>query len=106
MDKELIFKTMKIHPLSDYILVEPIEEENKTKVGIIIPETAEKEKPQKGKVIATGSGRIDKNGKRIPLEVKKGDIVIFKKYAPDEVKVNNKEYLVIKEEDIIAKVEE
>ncbi|MCD6412508.1 co-chaperone GroES [bacterium] len=97
---------VKIRPLADYILVEPIEEESKTKAGIIIPETAEKEKPQKGKVIATGPGRLDENGKRIPLEVKKGDIVLFKKYAPDEIKINGKEYLVIKEEDIIAKVEE
>jgi len=96
---------MKLHPLADYVIVEPIEETT-TKSGIVIPETAEKEKPQKGKVIAVGAGRIEENGKRIPVEVKKGDIVLFKKYAPDEVKIEGKEYLVIKEEDIIAKVED
>ena len=97
---------MKIKPLGDNIFVESIEEEEKTKSGIVLPDTAEKERPQKGKVVYVGPGRLDENGKRIPIEVKKGDIVLFKKYAPDEIKVGNKEYLVIKAEDILAILEE
>ena len=95
---------MKIKPLADNIFVESVEEE-KTKSGIVLPETAEKDRPQKGKVVFVGPGRVDENGKRIPLEVKKGDIVLFKKYAPDEIKVENKEYLVIKADDILAVLE-
>ncbi len=94
---------MKIKPLYDHILVERIEEEVK-KGGIIIPDTA-KEKPQQGKVIAVGSGRRDDKGNKIPLEVKKGDIILFGKYAGTEVKVEDKEYLIIREEDILGIVE-
>lgn len=93
---------MKIIPLSDHILIEPIEEKDKTKGGILLPETAEKERPQKGKVIAVGSGRKTESGKIIPLEVKVGDIVLFTKYGPTEIKVDDKEYLIAKEEDILA----
>ena len=94
---------MKIKPLYDHILVERIEEEIK-KGGIIIPDTA-KEKPQQGKVIAVGSGRRDDKGNKIPLEVKKGDIILFGKYAGTEVKVEDKEYLIITEGDILGIVE-
>jgi len=95
---------MKIKPLADHILLEGVE--TKTASGLIIPEGTEKEKPEQGKVVAVGSGKLDDNGKRIPLEVKKGDIVLFKKYGPDEVKVDNKNYLIAKEEDILAIIEE
>ncbi len=94
---------MKIRPLADHILIETVEA--KTASGLIIPESAEKEKPEQGRVVAVGSGKLDDQGKRIPLEVKKGDIVLFKKYGPDEVKVDDKEYLIAKEEDILAIME-
>ncbi|MBI2068521.1 MAG: co-chaperone GroES [Candidatus Yanofskybacteria bacterium] len=91
----------KIKPLSGHILLEPLREEKK-KGGIILPETAEKERSEKGKVIAVGAGRPDKDGKKVLMEVKKGDIVIFTKYGPNEVKVGDKEYLIAKEDDILA----
>lgn len=94
---------MKIKPLHDHILVERIEEEVK-KGGIIIPDTA-KEKPQQGKVIAIGSGRKDEKGNRIPLEVKKGDTILFGKYAGTEMKIEEKEYLIIREDDVLGIVE-
>jgi chaperonin GroES len=96
---------MKIKPLADHILIEPIKEEEKTKAGILLPETAEKERPEQGKVIATGPGRKTSAGKIIPLEVKPGDKVLFTKYGPNEIKVNDKEYLIAKEEDILAILE-
>jgi chaperonin GroES len=94
---------MKIRPLYDHILVERIEEEMK-KGGIIIPDTA-KEKPQQGKVIAIGGGRKDDKGKKIPLEVKKGDTILFGKYAGTEIKIEDKDYLIIREDDILGIVE-
>ena len=94
---------MKIRPLYDHILVERIEEDMK-KGGIIIPDTA-KEKPQQGKVIAVGGGRKDDKGKKIPLEVKKGDTILFGKYAGTEVKIETHEYLIIREDDILGIVE-
>ena len=90
----------KIKPLSDHVLIEPLREE-KRKGGIILPETVDKEKQEKGKVIAVGSGKV-KDGKRVPLEVKKGDVVLFTKYGPNEIKIGGKEYLIAKEEDILA----
>jgi chaperonin GroES len=96
---------MKIKPLSGYILIEPIKEEEKTKSGILLPETAEKERPEQGKVIAVGNGKKTSSGKVIPLEVKVGDRVLFTKYGPNEIKVDNKEYLIAKEEDILAIIE-
>lgn len=90
-----------IKPLSDHILLEPVREEKK-KGGIILPDTVDKERPEKGKVVAVGPGRVDKDGKRIALEVKKGQLVLFKKYGPDEIKVDEKEYLIAREEDILA----
>lgn len=94
---------MKIKPLQDRILVERVEEEIK-KGGIIIPDTA-KEKPQQGKVIAVGSGRIDEKGNRIPMEVKKGDYILFGKYAGNEVRLDDKEYLIMREDDVLAIIE-
>lgn len=90
-----------IKPLSDHLLLEPLREEKK-KGGIILPDTVDKERPEKGKVVAVGPGRVDKDGKRVPMEVKKGQIVLFKKYGPDEIKVGEKEYLIAREEDILA----
>ena len=95
---------MKIRPLRDNILLEPLKEERK-RGGIILPDTVEKERPEKGRVLAVGSGKIDKDGKRIPMEIKKGDIVLFTKYGPNEVKVDGKEYLIAREEDIVAVIE-
>ncbi len=96
---------MKIKPLSDHILIEPIKEEEKTKAGILLPDTAEKERPEQGKVIAVGPGKKDKTGKSIPLDVKPGDTVLFTKYGPSEIKVDNKEYLIAKQEDVLAIIE-
>ncbi len=96
---------MKIKPLSDHILLEPIKEEEKTKTGILLPETAEKERPEQGKVIAVGPGRKTSSGKIIPVAVKVGQKVLFKKYGPDEIKVDGKEYLIAREEDILAVIE-
>ena len=93
---------MNIQPLHDRVIVKRVEEEGKTKGGIIIPDTA-KEKPQEGLVIAVGSGRIEEEGKKkVPLEVKKGDRVLFSKYAGTEINIEGEEHLIMKEEDIIA----
>lgn len=96
---------MKIKPLSDHILIEPIKGEEKTKSGILLPDTVEKEKPEQGKVIAVGRGKKTEEGKIIPLEIKVGDKIIFTKYGPNEIKVEGKEYLIAKEEDILAIIE-
>lgn len=96
---------MKIKPLSDHILIEPIPQEEKTKGGILLPETAEKERPEQGKVIAVGPGKRTSSGKINPLQVKAGDKVLFTKYGPSEVKFEDKEYLIAKEEDILAILE-
>ena len=96
---------MKIKPLSDHILIEPIKEEEKTKTGILLPETVEKERPEQGKVIAVGPGRRTEKGEIIPISVKPGQKVLFTKYGPNEIKVDNKEYLIAKEEDILAIIE-
>ena len=96
---------MKIKPILDHILIEPIKEEEKTKSGILLPETAEKEKPEQGKVIAVGPGRKTASGKIVPLSVQPGQKVLFTKYGPNEIKVDDKEYLIAKEEDILAIIE-
>jgi chaperonin GroES len=96
---------MKIKPLSDHILIEPMKQEEKTKTGILLPDTVEKERPEKGKVIAVGPGRKTVSGKIIPLSVNNGDIVLFTKYGPNEIKIDDKEYLIAKEEDILAIIE-
>lgn len=96
---------MKIKPISDHILIEPMKQEEKTKSGILLPDTAEKDKPEQGKVIAVGPGKKHK-GERVPLEVKEGDVVLFTKYGPHEIKVGDKEYLIAREEDILAIIEQ
>ena len=94
---------MALKPLGDRVIVERVEEDvQKTPGGIIIPDTA-KEKPQKGKVIAVGDGKKDDNGKRIPVDLAVGDVVIFGKYSGSEVKIDNKEYLIMHESDVMAK---
>ena len=94
---------MKIRPLQDRILVERIEEETK-KGGIIIPDSA-KEKPQQGKVIAAGPGKVDEKGNRIPMEVKKGDIILFGKYSGNEIRIGEEEHLIMREDDVLAVIE-
>ncbi len=96
---------MKIKPLADHILIEPSREEEKTKSGILLPDTAEKERPERGKVIAVGPGKKTSAGKIIPLDVQVGDTVLFSKYGPNEVKIDEKEYLIAKEEDVLAILE-
>ena len=96
---------MKLKPLRDHVILEPVTAEEKTKGGIVLPETVDKERPEQGKVVAVGPGRINLKGQRVPMEIKKGDIVLFAKYGPNEVKVDGKEYLVAKEEDILAILE-
>ena len=95
-----------IKPLGDRVLIEPVSEEaDKTKSGIYLPETAEKERPMKGRVVAVGEGRLLESGKRQPPPLKKGDMVLFTKYGPTEFKVEDKEYLIAREEDILAIIE-
>lgn len=92
---------MKLRPLQDRILVQRVEEETTTKGGIIIPDTA-KEKPAEGKVVAVGHGKLSDDGKRIELEVKKGDRILFGKYAGTEVKIEGEEYLIMREDDVLG----
>ncbi|MEK7125145.1 MAG: co-chaperone GroES [Patescibacteria group bacterium] len=94
---------MKIKPLSDHILIEPLRHEVK-KGGIILPDTVTKERPEKGKVVAVGPGKFE-DGKLRPLSVKKGDTVLFTKYGPNELKIDDKEYLIAREDDILAIIE-
>ena len=91
-----------IIPLGDRVLVKPSEKEKKTKSGIIIPDTVDKERPEMGKVIAVGEGKTTDEGKVIPPKVKVGNTVLFTKYGPDEVKIDNEEYLIVSESNILA----
>lgn len=95
---------MKFRPLHDRVLIERVEEEEKTKTGIIIPDAA-REKQQKGKIVAVGSGRVNEKGEVLKLDVKVGDVVLFEKYGGEDLKVDGKEYVVLKEESIIGVVE-
>lgn len=95
---------MNIRPLQDRILVKRIEEEDKTEGGIIIPDTA-KEKPVEGKVIAVGKGKVSEDGKVMPLDVKKGDRILFGKYAGTEVKIKGEEHLIMREDDVLGVIE-
>jgi chaperonin GroES len=95
---------MKIRPLHDRLLVERLEEGEVRKGGIIIPDTA-KEKPQEGKVIAVGNGKVSDDGKKIPLDVKAGDKILFGKYSGSDVKLDDKEYLIMREDDVLAILE-
>lgn len=96
---------MKIKPLADRLVVERLEQDEKTAGGIIIPDTA-KEKPKQGKVLAVGPGAKDENGKRIPVDVQAGDIVLFTQWAGNEIKIEGKDYLVLKESDVIGIIED
>jgi chaperonin GroES len=95
---------MNVKPLGDRVLVQPVEQDEVKKGGIIIPDTA-KEKPQEGKVVAIGTGKRDDNGKLIPFEVKKGDRVLISKYGGTEIKIDGKDYLIMREDDILGVIE-
>ena len=95
---------MKIRPLQDRVIVKRIEEEEKTKGGIIIPDTA-KEKPQEGKVVAVGKGKLNDNGKVVPLDVKVNDRILFGKYSGSEINIDGEEHLIMREEDILGVIE-
>jgi len=92
----------KLKPLADRVVVKPIERETVSKGGIVLPDTA-KEKPQEGKVIAVGEGRLSDDGKRLPMDVKVGDTVIYAKYGGTEIKINDEELVILRESDILAK---
>ena len=94
----------KIRPLHDRVIVQRTEEEQKSKGGIIIPDTA-KEKPQEGKIIAVGKGKISDDGKLVPLDVKVGDKVLFNKYAGSDIKIEGEEYMIMREEDVLGVIE-
>ncbi len=96
---------MQVKPLNDRVLVKPLSKEQSTATGIIIPDTVEKEKPEKGEVMVTGPGKLLENGTRAPMTVKAGDKVMFKKYSPDEIKVDGKDLLIVDESDILAIIE-
>ncbi|MFA5935954.1 MAG: co-chaperone GroES [Patescibacteria group bacterium] len=96
---------MQLRPLGDRVIVKPAVKEEMTKSGLIIPDTASKERPEQGEVIAVGPGRMLENGSRAAVNLKVGDKIVFKKYAPDEVKIDETEYLVISESDVMAVVE-
>jgi chaperonin GroES len=95
---------MNVKPLGDRVLVQPVEAEEVKKGGIIIPDTA-KEKPQEGKIVATGAGKRDDSGKLIPMDVKKGDRVLYSKYGGTEIKIDGKDYLIMREDDILGVLE-
>lgn len=95
---------MKVKPIGDRVFIKPLEAEEVTKSGIVIPDTA-KEKPQRGKVLAVGTGKVLDNGQRVPLEVKEGDIVLFAKYAGTDIKMESEDYLILNERDILAVIE-
>jgi chaperonin GroES len=96
---------MKLKPLGDNVIVKPVSKEEVTKSGIILPDTLDKEKPEQGEVVAIGPGKLQDNGTRGAMEVQAGDIVLFQKYSPDEVKVDEEKYLVVSQGDIIAVIE-
>ena len=96
---------MNIKPLGDKIIVKPQTREEVTKSGIVLPDSTEKERPEQGEVLAVGSGKILDNGQRSEMNVKVGDVIVFKKYSPDEIKIDNQEILVLSESDVIGIVE-
>ena len=96
---------MKFRPLGDRVVVKPVEREEKTKGGIYLPDTASKERPMEGTVLAVGDGRLDDNGKRVPPEVKPGDFVLFGKWSGTEVKIDGEDLLIMKESDIMGVIE-
>ena len=96
---------MKVKPLQDRLVIKPVEEEQKTSGGIIVPDTATKEKPVRGKIIAVGPGKFDENGKRMPMDVKVGDEVMYGKYAGTEFKQDDEKFLIVDYSDILAILE-
>jgi chaperonin GroES len=96
----------RIRPLADRVVIKPADREEKTKGGIYLPDTASKERPQEGTILAAGEGRLDDNGKRIPMTVKAGDKVLFAKYSGTEFKVDDVEYLILSEKDILGVIQE
>ena len=97
--------SMNFKPLSNHIFLEAVETEKTAKSGIVIPDTADKEKPMVGRVVAAGPGKLNEKGERTPMSVKVGDKVLFKKYGPDEIEIENKKYLVGDEDDVLAIIE-
>ncbi len=96
----------RVRPLADRVVIKPAEREEKTKGGLFLPDTASKEKPQEGLIVAVGEGKLDDNGKRVPMSVKAGDRVLFAKYAGTEIKIDDVDYLILAEKDILAVVAE
>lgn len=96
----------RVRPLADRVVIKPQEREERTKGGIYLPDTASKERPQEGTIVAVGEGRLDDNGKRVPVAVQPGDRVLFAKYAGTEVKLDDEDYLILAEKDILAVIQE
>jgi chaperonin GroES len=96
---------MNLRPLGDRVIVKAATKEEMSKGGILLPDTANKERPEQGEIIAVGPGKIDEKGNRVPMNVKVGDKVVFKKYSPDEIKIDEVEYLVVSESDLMAVIE-
>jgi len=96
---------MKLRPLSNNVVIKPLKGEEITKSGIVLPDTLDKEKPERGEVVACGEGKLLDNGQIAPVKVKVGEQVMFKKYSPDEIKIDGEEYLVVSDSDIIAVIE-
>ena len=99
--KNMTTKTLKVKPLGDRVIIKPLPQEEKTKGGVILPDTA-KEKPQQGEVVAVGKGRVTDDGKKIDMEVKTGDKVLYGKYSGTEIKIEGEEYLIVKESEILG----
>ena len=97
---------IRFRPLADWVVVKPVEREEKTKGGIYLPDTASKERPMEGTILAVGEGRLDDNGRRAPMSVKTGDRVLFAKYSGTEYKVDDVEYLILKESDILGIIQD
>ncbi len=93
---------MNIQPLDDRVVIEPLSQEEVTKSGIVLPSTVEQEKPQEGKVVAIGPGKMGEDGKRLPMDVKVGDIVLYSKYAPTEIEIEGKEILIVGQDSVLA----
>lgn len=105
LDKKFEDFLKKLRPMDDRILVEPVEEEAATSFGLVLPDTASREKPQKGRVVAVGPGKLTEEGKRVPMSVKPGDTVLYTKYGPTEVKIEGKEIFFLQESDVLAVVQ-
>jgi len=101
LKKEVVMK-VKLQPLADRLVVKPIEKEQRTKSGIVLPDTV-KERPQEGEVIAVGPGRLSEDGKLIPMDIKVGDVVIYAKYGGTEIKIEDEEVIILRESDVLAK---